>query len=45
MIGALRERWDFTFVVPSHLAKDVLGVMHTMLEQDLKVAEEVFKRI
>jgi len=33
------------FTVPARLAKDVLGVMHTLLAQDLKAAEEVFKRL
>ena len=33
------------FRFPVHLAKDVLGVMHTLLVQDLKAAEEVFKRL
>ena len=33
------------FQLPARLAKDVLGVMHTLLVQDLKAAEEVFKRL
>ena len=34
-----------SFILPARLAKDVLGVMHTLLVQDLKAAEEVFKRL
>ena len=34
-----------SFILPARLAKDLLGAMHTLLVQDLKASEEVFKRL